>query len=328
MAFWGMDDAFAGLQTNAHTALPTIYSVRLCPHPTRPPPNDDTQVYDSPLYSTFNPFGFTQNCVSVAIARVLAYRNVNELWFNTLGYPLRDEQLSHRQLVECVARAGWECSFKIFTEYPGKTAYKSLKDDWRAKDYQVVAYKRRDGTGHCVVRGLDGTSEFVCYQRITEGEDVSLEVQDATTLYVYDLRCSEEMFPSWWDRRISMGLANGLDPQRAFEQANKEGRRVKNNTKFRHSNNYNYTRGGPKQARQAKRDSRSTDPQSVRSPGNMTSPKKQSSMTTKSGRVEMVVQYMPRREALVRFSKKPKEYRQGRVDQLFGMPRLSTKRAT
>ncbi|KAI0898888.1 hypothetical protein F4806DRAFT_317057 [Annulohypoxylon nitens] len=278
-----------------------------------------------PSFSTLNPMGYIHNCVSVTIARVLAYRNVNEFWLNVLGYPLQDKALTHKQLVECIVRAGWECRYNIYINLPEKPAYVSLERDSRTKDHQIVAYQRSDGTGHCAVRELrDGGTKFtwICYQQTTDGEDVSDEIQTAAKLLVYQLRCPPHLFRSWWRRRVSMGFSNSEDPKQIFENLNQEWNSMKpldpigTSVPIAHS---------PQKtsALAIQRGIMTFQPRLVAPPELVTKAPKfwsSPSIITQYDRVtyEVLKQYVPRRKVLIDPSKDLEE-----LEQLFNATRLS-----
>ncbi|KAI0448411.1 hypothetical protein F5B21DRAFT_121756 [Xylaria acuta] len=171
---------------------------------------------------TVNPNQFLNNCVSVTIAKLLAYRDVHEFWHDVLNGDLPDLPLTFPQIKKLISRTGWTFSWSVYQTSDGKSAYLNMRDDTKRllpfEHFYAVAYTRADGVGHCVVsspwreieHGLHpqhnspfGLS-FTCYQKDKYGTDVLHEVQAAQKVVMFILRCPRNtpQHTAWRERLV------------------------------------------------------------------------------------------------------------------------------
>ncbi|KAI1300916.1 hypothetical protein F5Y03DRAFT_363290 [Xylaria venustula] len=169
---------------------------------------------------TINPNGLVNNCVSVSIAKLLAYRDVHEFCHDVLHTDLPDLGLTFCEIKRLISRTGWNFTCTVYTSSGGESAYSKMHRDLypsrpSAGPFHVVAYTRSDGVGHCVIRNpwdemvtqrLDTPSgqslPFTCYQRDKYGTNVDHEVQAAEKLVVFNLRCprTTAQYDTWMNR--------------------------------------------------------------------------------------------------------------------------------
>lgn len=160
------------------------------------------------------------NCVSVSVARLDHYRNVNQLWKETYGQPLPDRPLYIDEIIDLLSRTGYDYECKEFVADGGKTAYQvfdstddlgSLYDSPKSGDDEMLfCYYRSDGSGHCViyvreawapppVQGVPTKTKrrFLDFQHDEDGEgglQLKEDIEDAeeiTVLYAMKYRGPE-----------------------------------------------------------------------------------------------------------------------------------------
>ncbi|KAI2617148.1 hypothetical protein GGR54DRAFT_215787 [Hypoxylon sp. NC1633] len=191
--------------------------------------------------SSVNPNQFLNNCVSVTITKLLAYRDVHEFWRETLHGDLLDRPLSFKEITLLLSKTGWDFTWKVYQPCSGASAYLNMKQDhWRIfadrSPFRALAYTRRNGIGHCVVSSpltelLHDDDEcwgqnFICYQNDTYGVSVQTEVLDAEKLIVFFLHCPQHtpQWDAWHDRRYLRMSERRRDPvwwNRRLEGVNK-----------------------------------------------------------------------------------------------------------
>ncbi|KAJ8125154.1 hypothetical protein O1611_g8486 [Lasiodiplodia mahajangana] len=156
-------------------------------------------------FSSLNPKGRLNNCVSVSIAKFLGFPNDHELWRTTLGCSLRDEALNVIQVAEFIKRAGYGLHCDFYQYSRGHSAYENLLRDLEILPFQMVAYVPRQGQGHCVLRVPGKGYKFVCYQRQDDGIDFTTEVQQAKLIWVFCLSAPYDSPPyqGWLSRVLS-----------------------------------------------------------------------------------------------------------------------------
>lgn len=169
---------------------------------------------------------FTNNCVSVATAQLLAYSDFRELWKDTFGADLDDEPLSTDETVSLILRTGWKCKWTIYWPHNGKSAFSHMQQDPRfhLHPLRLVSYISKDQkVAHCVASGpANGSfkSDFMCFQRDPLGIDLTHEVQSADRIFVFHLRCEHytPQWCSWIDRQTRRMLERRSDPTRKAQQ--------------------------------------------------------------------------------------------------------------
>ncbi|CAG9948299.1 unnamed protein product [Clonostachys rosea f. rosea IK726] len=173
------------------------------------------QSLDAFGFSTLNPSQLQNSCVSVTIAKLLAFRDVHHFWRDTIGGDLPDAELTLDDIQELLRRTRWQFKWRAYKPEAGKSAYSLLlKDVYASKPDTGILwgtlYSRDGRPGHCVVSGplanigslprptdksLD-THMFTCYQSDTYGVNVEHEVQAADKLLLFFLYCPREA-PQW-----------------------------------------------------------------------------------------------------------------------------------
>ena len=169
--------------------------------------------------SKLNPNNFKNNCVSVSIARLLSYRDVDDLWADTYRYPLPDHPLDYTAIIDLIQRTGWHFKWECYRLKPGKPIWKSLDpyDSLNLIDGALAAllYSRPDGTGHCVVWGDMVSSHVpICFQRHDEGTDLTHDILIHTDMvYLLRLKCppSTEVHRRWLDRMVRRKLERSAE---------------------------------------------------------------------------------------------------------------------
>lgn len=163
----------------------------------------------------------TNNCVSVALARLLAYSDFREFWQDTLGHHLADTPLQIDATVSLIRKTGWDCEWTIYESCSGNSAFQAMWRDPRFHMHprRVVAYSSADGSdGHCVVSGAGNIGanhgDFLCYQRDKYGTDLSHEVRAADVIFVFFMRCKHytPQWCRWYDRQTRRMLERRADP--------------------------------------------------------------------------------------------------------------------
>jgi hypothetical protein len=149
----------------------------------------------------------TNNCVSVSFAKLLAYRNVYELWLDAYGSPLPDKPMDKDQIVDLIQRTGWSFRWEEYQIYPHLSVSECLQvADTIGLGYgcaTAILYFRRDGTGHCVVRNALEAYVPLCYQHDDEGMDVQEDIKtNARTVTLLRLKCpvGTKMHQDWLGR--------------------------------------------------------------------------------------------------------------------------------
>lgn len=119
--------------------------------------------------SSINPNDMRNNCVSVAVARMLDFETVEDLWKAVFGRNLPDQPLDKSQVFDLLTKAKMSFQYAEFQSTPGGlTAFQSFQsvsdalfrdvvseylERWvDVKDYvhMLVCYIRNDSFGHCV----------------------------------------------------------------------------------------------------------------------------------------------------------------------------------
>lgn len=172
--------------------------------------------------SRLNPNDMCNNCVSVSLARMLNYDNVEKLWQALYGAPLPDAPLTFDQVLEMVGRTNHRWKWTVFAPRtrtldwtrakiamsahdhfvwscaPNFNTQKALQMyGWRDEQMSLLLYIREDGTGHCInaisyckttrIRDHHGVVwDFRDFQHDNNGQpDVCLEeVKQATRIVV------------------------------------------------------------------------------------------------------------------------------------------------
>ncbi|VUC25108.1 unnamed protein product [Clonostachys rosea] len=182
-----------------------------------------SQSLDAFGLSTLNPNQLQNSCVSVTIAKLLAFRDVHHFWRDTIGGDLPDAVLTLDDIQELLRRTRWQFRWRAYKPEAGKSAYSLLVKDMYKDVYAFkpdtgilwgTLYSRDGRPGHCVVSGplanvgslprpthksLD-THMFTCYQFDTYGVNVEHEVQAADKLLLFFLYCPREA-PQWKEYR-------------------------------------------------------------------------------------------------------------------------------
>ncbi|KAI0098176.1 hypothetical protein GGR51DRAFT_538996 [Nemania sp. FL0031] len=155
--------------------------------------------------SCVNPTKRQNNCVSVSIAKFLGFSDDDELWRETLGFPLRDEALDILQLEEFIKRAGYGFHWTRYLHSSTASAYENLLRDQNSLPFQIVAYVPQSGSGHCVLRVLGEGYKFVCYQDSDAGIDLTTTVQKAKFICVFCLSApyNSPSYKGWLSRVAS-----------------------------------------------------------------------------------------------------------------------------
>lgn len=165
----------------------------------------------TPLYgsSSLNPTNMTQNCVSVTLAKLLAHKDVYELWHDTYGSPLSDSPMSIDDVVNLVHRTGWSFRWEEYWIYPHLSTTECLRDaDTLGHGYgclTALLYFRPDGSGHCVVRDLSKAFVPLCYQFDEDGTSFESDIKtNAKTVCLLRLKCpaNTKMHQAWLDRLL------------------------------------------------------------------------------------------------------------------------------
>jgi hypothetical protein len=169
-----------------------------------------------------NPNQLLNNCVSVTITKILAFRNVHEFWHTILGGDLPDTPLGISQIIKLLNLTGWDFTWKIYQACDKKSAHHHLKldvfDQPRLGNFRALVYTRDGGAGHCVVSGaaaeMESSYEFACYQQETYGRNVLHEVQAAEKLFMIFLRCPRDtpQWIKWQDRYFWRMVERRSDP--------------------------------------------------------------------------------------------------------------------
>lgn len=189
--------------------------------------------------SLLNPKKFRHNCVSITIAKILAYRDVHEFWGETLGYDLPDRDLQIPEIIDLISKTGWQWKSKEYEGSNGISAYEymiydlqNIYQDPVSKTMEgpfcALLYFRVDGSGHSIVvssttkmKGDDydirsSFPSFTCYQNVTSGTNLLHEVRAAVSMIMFVLKCPtdtqlwhefiyrrerKKKLPGWTDRQ-------------------------------------------------------------------------------------------------------------------------------
>ncbi|KAI1420306.1 hypothetical protein F5Y12DRAFT_773730 [Xylaria sp. FL1777] len=181
--------------------------------------------------STLNPNQFLNNCVSVSISKLLAYRDVHEFWHDTLHGDLPDTSLTFPQIKNLISKTGWEFKWQMYTSSNKESAYSKMRPirspEYPNAVFSLVMYTRLHGVAHCVVSGawhdavetdLNEYShmgfKFTCYQRDQYGINVLPEVKAAQKIIVIHLRCphNTSQHEEWIDRTFWRMIERRRDP--------------------------------------------------------------------------------------------------------------------
>lgn len=179
--------------------------------------------------SALNPSHFINNCVSVCIAKILAYADVHEFWRSTIGTDLPDVSLSIEQTIQLLGRTGWDFSWRIYQSSSSSsdgddsspaTRSRGFVDEPALGSYRMLVYTRGGGgggVGHCVVSGAAAGEvdyQFVCYQQATYGADATREVQAADKAMVFYLRPPADgpQREAWLERLFRRAVERRSDP--------------------------------------------------------------------------------------------------------------------
>lgn len=173
------------------------------------------QSLDAFGFSALNPNQLQQSCVSITLAKLLAFRDVHDFWLNTIGGDLPDAELTMNDIQALLRRTGWQFKWRFYTARDGKSAHSRLvKDLYSSKPSTGLLwgtlYNREGKIGHCAASGplanighiprstADplSTNMFICYQSDTYGVDVEHEVKAADKILLFFLYCPVEA-PQW-----------------------------------------------------------------------------------------------------------------------------------
>jgi hypothetical protein len=173
------------------------------------------QSLDAFGFSTLNPSQLQNNCVSITLAKLLAFRDVHDFWRDTIGGDLPDTELTLDEIQELLRQTRWQFKWRAYKTKGSKSAYSLLLKDLYTSQPEMgilwgTLYSREGRGGHCVVSGpvanigslprstadsLD-IQMFTCYQSDTYGVNVGHEVQAADNLLLFFLYCPREA-PQW-----------------------------------------------------------------------------------------------------------------------------------
>jgi hypothetical protein len=107
--------------------------------------------------SKVNPFNLKNSCVSVAVAYMEYYSDIEDLWDAILGGRLPDAGLTFDQILLLLGKIGrsfeWKKYEPVMTDAGINTAYKSLVSSFSPPGGHaraIVCYKRSDDGCHCI----------------------------------------------------------------------------------------------------------------------------------------------------------------------------------
>ena len=102
--------------------------------------------------SDVNPDDMRNNCVSVALAHLLGYNNVYELWAATYGGNLPDEPLPLLGIADLLDKTGWKFKWEIFFGKGTQSVFEAMLSQIQCPGIAipVLLYGRANNTGHAV----------------------------------------------------------------------------------------------------------------------------------------------------------------------------------
>ena len=184
-------------------------------------------------FSTLNPSRLKNSCVSITLAKLLAFRDVHDFWSDTIGGDLPDTDLTMDEIQELLRRTQWQFKWLAYKSKGGMPAYSLLHKDLYTSQPETgilwgTLYTREGKVGHCVASGtvanigsLPGSTAesldirmFTCYQSDTYGVNVAHEVQAADELLLFCLYCPRDT-PQWkayLDRSFWRMIERRADP--------------------------------------------------------------------------------------------------------------------
>lgn len=174
------------------------------------------QSLDAFGFSTLNPRQLQNSCVSITLAKLLAFRDVHHFWRETIGGDLPDNGLTMDNIQDLLRRTRWQFEWRAYKSKGSKSAYSALLKDLYTSQPEKTGilwgtlYSREGKAGHCVASGPVanigsfprstpsplGIQMFTCYQSDSYGVDVGHEVQAADDLLLFFMYCPREA-PQW-----------------------------------------------------------------------------------------------------------------------------------
>lgn len=151
--------------------------------------------------STINPDNLCNNCVSVSLAHLLDFDNVEALWQKLLGTSMPDQALNIYQVSALLDKTDYIFRGEGFSASATRSAYQNFVKSYKPtvsdssaiparqlntqQTVVLILYTRADGSGHCVngIRESFGRPyetkhlkwRFVDYQHDEDGQPAGLE---------------------------------------------------------------------------------------------------------------------------------------------------------